>query len=59
MMLSEEKLKTLVSEFKNPGYYTAVWDGLNDAGIKVNSGIYLYTLTSDKVFESRKMILLK
>ena len=53
------KVKTLVSEFKNPGYYTAVWDGLNDSGIKVNSGIYLYTLSSDKMFESRKMILLK
>jgi len=53
------KIKTLVSEFKTPGSYTVVWNGINESGAKVNSGLYLYTLSSEKIFESRKMILLK
>ena len=46
------------------GYYTnrsraAYWDGRNDIGEKVSSGIYFYTLTTGDFSATRKMIIRK
>jgi hypothetical protein len=54
-----EKVKTLVSQFQAPGNYTVTWNGQNDSGNKVKSGIYIYTLKSGDVFVSKKMLMLK
>ncbi|MBC8232168.1 T9SS type A sorting domain-containing protein [bacterium] len=35
------------------------WDGRNDAGQKVASGIYFYTLKADKFTATRRMVILK
>ena len=54
-----KKVQTLVSENQAPGYYTVTWNGRNDFGSKVNSGVYLYTLRTGQLIESKKMILMK
>ena len=36
---------TLVNEFQNAGYESATWNGRNDAGSPVASGIYIYRLS--------------
>ena len=46
------------------GYYTSrsravYWDGCNDIGEKVSSGIYFYQLQTDKTSQLRKMVILK
>ncbi len=46
------------------GYYTSrsravYWDGCNDIGEKVSSGIYFYQLQTDKTSLLRKMLILK
>ena len=46
------------------GYYTsrsraAYWDGCNDIGEKVSSGIYFYQLQADNISLLRKMLILK
>ena len=46
------------------GYYTdrtraAYWDGLNEIGEPVASGIYFYTLTTDDYTGTRRMVILK
>ncbi len=46
------------------GYYTsrnraAYWDGTNDVGERVTSGIYFYQLQADNVSLLRKMLILK
>ena len=46
------------------GYYTSLsraahWDGLNDAGERVASGVYFYQLQADNVSLLRKMVILK
>ena len=46
------------------GYYTsrgraAYWDGRNDVGERVASGIYFYQLQADNVSLLRKMVILK
>ena len=38
---------------------SAIWDGQNDSGRPVASGIYFYRLSTGKTTLSRKMLLLK
>jgi len=54
-----QKIKTLVSGEYQVGEYRVVWDGTNQNGEKVSSGIYMYRLQVDSQTESRKMILTK
>jgi hypothetical protein len=41
------------------GEHSIVWDGRNQNGQSVSSGVYLYKLVSDGYSEARKMMLLK
>jgi hypothetical protein len=57
-------VKTLQLGYKSAGMYierskAAYWDGRNDIGEKVSSGIYFYELQTDTFREIRKMVLLK
>ena len=54
-----QKVRTLVVESKEPGYYEVIWDGRNDFGVQVASGIYLYRIKAGDFFRSKKMLLLK
>ncbi|MGB7062052.1 MAG: M6 family metalloprotease domain-containing protein [Candidatus Zixiibacteriota bacterium] len=54
-----QKLHTLVNEEKKPGTYRATWDGTNDLGGSVSTGVYLYRLEADTFEKTNKMILLK
>ncbi len=54
-----QKIRTLINQEKNPGTYSASWDGENDFGDSVNSGIYFLKFSSDKFSEIKKMTLLK
>jgi hypothetical protein len=51
-------VRTLVKDTLQPGPHTAIWNGLNDSGVKVGSGIYFYRLLASGVDDSRRMILL-
>ena len=42
-----------------PGYYEKIWNGTNQAGISVSSGIYIYRITTAEFIQTRKMVLLK
>jgi len=54
-----ETVKTLVNEFKNEGSYTVVWDGKDEKGEEVSSGIYFYQLKVGEYTEAKKMLLLR
>ena len=54
-----QKVNALVNESLKPGTYQATWDGNNDAGEKVPSGVYFYRLTSGGLSETRKMVLMR
>jgi cyclomaltodextrinase / maltogenic alpha-amylase / neopullulanase len=54
-----QKVKTLVNDFKSPGQYSTIWNGRNDNGIEVSSGVYLYLLKVKDFVETKKMIFLK
>lgn len=54
-----QKVKTLVDEFQTVGYKTAHWDGKDDVGKEVASGVYFYMLKASDFSETKKMILMK
>jgi hypothetical protein len=54
-----QKVKTLVDSEQEAGYYTVRWDGTNDMGSKVSSGIYIYRVQSGNFVSTMKMNLLK
>ena len=53
------KVRTLLNKKQSAGSYEVSWDGKNDQGIKVASGIYFYTLRAGKYVKTNRMILLK
>ncbi len=52
-------VKTLVNEKQTAGFKTVQWDGTDDRGVKVASGIYVYRLEANDFVDTKKMILLK
>lgn len=54
-----QKVRTLVSGRQSPGYKTVSWDGKNDAGRFVGTGIYVYRLQAGNTVHSKKMLFLK
>jgi len=54
-----QRIRTLVDQIQNAGSHKVQWDGNNDFGVEVSSGIYLYSLTTDGFKQSRTMILLR
>ena len=55
-----QKVKTLIDEQMQPGSHSVIWDGIDESGNKVASGIYIYTLQSSTGYKaSKKMILIK
>ncbi len=54
-----ERVRTLASGKKAPGDYIVSWDGRNDRGEALPSGVYLYRLISSGESQTRKMMLAK
>ena len=52
-------IKTLVNDQLGFGEYEVSWDGKNDAGLPVPSGVYIYRLQSAEQSHSKKMYLLR
>jgi hypothetical protein len=53
------KVITLLDEELAAGTHTVLWDGADESGQAVASGVYLYRLETETVTLSRKMMLLK
>jgi hypothetical protein len=53
------RVRTLIDRELSAGTYTADWNGRNEAGEPVASGVYVYRLQTDQYVTSRKMVLLR
>lgn len=54
-----QKVKTLVDEFYPPGRHTVEWDGRDDSGTAVASGIYFSRFSAGEFKARRKMVIVK
>jgi hypothetical protein len=52
-------VRTLDQGLKGAGTYSVFWDGTDDHGRKVSSGVYFYRFSSSAFNATRKMIMLK
>ena len=53
------EIKTLVNDEQPAGNYSVTWNGTDELGNKVPSGIYFYALRSGNFVATKKMILMK
>lgn len=54
-----QNVRTLVNDVQPAGRWSVVWDGKDEDGIAVTSGVYFYRLETSGVALTRKMLLLK
>ncbi|MCK4548228.1 MAG: T9SS type A sorting domain-containing protein [Candidatus Eisenbacteria sp.] len=52
-------VRTLVESSQQPGRHTVVWDGRDNAGRRVDSGVYFCRIATGSVTETGKMVLVK
>lgn len=53
------QVRTLVDARQTAGFYKVSWNGLDQRGVPVGSGVYFYTLTAGEFATTKKMTLLK
>jgi hypothetical protein len=54
-----QEVRTLVNGNQEAGYKKVAWDGMNNKGTRVASGIYIYRIKAGDFVKARKMILMK
>jgi hypothetical protein len=54
-----QKVATVVDGDMKAGVYTADWNGLDENGKSVSSGIYFYRMRADEFSDMKKMVLIK
>ncbi len=52
-------VRTVVKDYQVAGFYEVAWDGRNETGATVSSGIYVYRMVAGTNVETRKMLLMK
>jgi hypothetical protein len=53
------EVKTLINEEKGNGIYQVRWNGDNNSGSLVSSGVYFFRLESGSLIQTRKMLMIK
>ena len=54
-----QRVRTLVNETKPAGSHQAEWNGADDRGNPVSTGVYLYRFQAGEVVQTKKMLLIK
>lgn len=54
-----QMIKTLVKGVQEAGKHSVVWQGKDNSGKEVSSGIYFYKFKTEDIHQTRKMILMK
>ena len=54
-----QEIRTLISSVQGAGEHSVQWDGKDNQGVTVSSGIYIYRLQAGSFVKSHKMMFLK
>ncbi len=54
-----QRVRMLVDSYQEPGFKTVVWDGADESGRQVSSGLYFYRLEAGEFVAVRKMMKLQ
>jgi hypothetical protein len=54
-----QKVKVLVDEYQSAGYKSVEWDGKDDQGRELTTGVYFYRIKAGDFVQARKMVLVK
>ena len=54
-----QRIRSLIDDLLNSGHHQIIWNGLDDNGRSVSSGVYFYSLQSGEFKTTQKMLLLK
>jgi len=54
-----QEVRTLVDGEERPGIHKVIWDGRDNRGREVTSGVYLYKLKMGHINQTRKLVLLR
>jgi flagellar hook assembly protein FlgD len=54
-----QKVRTLINQMQDASFYKVVWDGRDESGQSVASGIYFYRLVAGNFSKIEKMTLIK
>jgi hypothetical protein len=52
-------VRTLVDDVREAGSYKVPWDGRNNEGISIASGVYFYKMETEKYSKTKKMVMLR
>ncbi len=53
------RIRTIIDEIKEAGFYTVTWDGLDNDGVPVVSGLYFYQMRAGSFKTTRKMTVVR
>jgi flagellar hook assembly protein FlgD len=54
-----QRIRTLVASPVKAGYHRVVWDGRDEHGNNVPSGVYFYSFRAGEYSANKKMVLLR
>jgi hypothetical protein len=54
-----QRIRILVDEYQSGGENSVVWDGKDDNGEEVASGVYFYKLEAEEFSQTKKMVLIR
>jgi hypothetical protein len=54
-----QRVRTLVDRVETSGSHTVVWDGVDESGLRVGSGVYVYQLATPETSARKQMLLVR
>ena len=57
--IAGQQVRRLVGEVVEAGNHTVTWDGLDDTGGMVGSGVYLFRMRADRFTHTRRLAVVK
>jgi len=57
--ITGKEIKSLVSQKMSPGKYTVDWNGTDNNGLQIATGVYFYRLVASGNVIVKKMVLIK